>query len=232
MNILICDDEPEIVEHIAQVVKKEFQEFQLFKAHNSKEFNEIINFVDKIDLFFADIMLGDENGISLAKLAAERYPDIQTVFVSGNTDMMPATFEAGDNVRFIRKPIDDFYIRYHIESAVKAKETKKDILTFNIGKKTISFDVSKLVYIESRRNSVYIFLTDETIKLTAKLSDFEPLMSNKLIRCHQSFIVNIMFISSFGGNELKTATGVSIPISYSRLQETKEKYFMFKGGLL
>lgn len=232
MKILICDDEPAVVNHIQNVIKQDFPEAEILMSYSDTEFSEVINSEKHIDLLFADIMLGDKNGIGLAKLAADKYPDIDIVFVSGNTDMMPATLDAGSNVRFIRKPIDDFYIRFHIESTIQRLNSKKEIFVFSLRKKEYSVDLSKLVYIESQRNVVFINLTDETIKATAKISDFEPLPSPKLIRCHQSFVVNIEFVTSVSSSGFTTSTGVTIPISSSRLIESKETYFKYRGGVL
>ncbi len=232
MKILICDDEQAVIEHFVKTIKCEFPGFSVLTAKNSTELLRIFNTEKNIDLFFADIMLGNENGISLASLAAEKYPEISIVFVSGNTDMVPLTFDTGKDARFIRKPIDDFYIKYHIEAVLKKLNSKKDIISFTIKNKLYRVNLSELVYIESKRNVVYFNKTNETLKFTAKLSDFEQFTTGKLVRCHQSFIVNIAFADTFTDNSLVMSTGAIIPVSRSRLPETKERFFMFKGGVI
>ncbi|SHK26221.1 LytR/AlgR family response regulator transcription factor [Hespellia stercorisuis] len=85
-----------------------------------------------------------------------------------------------------------------------------------------------IVYIESNNREFVVHLADgENIESYGKLADVvEQLASDSLIRCHQSYIVNMYYIS-----EMKTANfmmdDIVIPISRKYQKSVKDQYYKY-----
>jgi len=65
------------------------------------------------------------------------------------------------------------------------------------------------------------------------LKDIESqIKRNDFIRVHQSFIVNINYVSSYGKNVLHITNGIQIPISRTHLKSAREAITMYLGEMV
>lgn len=97
-------------------------------------------------------------------------------------------------------------------------------LSFHNKKEIIQISLTNILYVESNKTILYIHTKQEVIPFRYKIQDLELFLSYPFIRCHQSFIVNMYYISSMQRYSLKINHSISIPISKKYSQMVRKKY--------
>lgn len=112
--ILIVDDEPSMLGIANSLLTS--MGYTIFTAENAMNALEIIK-RNKIDLVITDIiMAGEMNGITLAKLIKDRYPEIKIILTSG----FPGHLHKKEEAELTKYPF--------IEKPYKIKELEKMVL--------------------------------------------------------------------------------------------------------
>jgi DNA-binding NtrC family response regulator len=100
-RILVVEDEVLIRAFIAEELR--LAGFSVIEAGRAEEALTYINAGKQVDLVFSDIrMPGSFNGLQLAEILHDRYPDIPVILTSGNAP----TMHVGIVQAFVPKPYD------------------------------------------------------------------------------------------------------------------------------
>ena len=100
-RILVVEDEILIRAFIAEELQ--LAGFSVIEAGHAEEALTYINAGEQVDLVFSDIrMPGSLNGLQLAEILRDRYPDILVILTSGNADPK----HVGILWTFVPKPYD------------------------------------------------------------------------------------------------------------------------------
>jgi CheY-like chemotaxis protein len=100
-RILVVEDEVLIRAFIAEELR--LAGFSVIEAGRAEEALTYINAGEQVDLVFSDIrMPGSLNGLQLAEILRDRYPDIPVILTSGNAPRR----RVGIVEAFVPKPYD------------------------------------------------------------------------------------------------------------------------------
>jgi CheY-like chemotaxis protein len=100
-RILVVEDEVLIRAFIAEELR--LAGFSVIEAGRAEEALTYINAGEQVDLVFSDIrMPGSLNGLQLAEILRDRYPDIPVILTSANAP----TMHIGIVQAFVPKPYD------------------------------------------------------------------------------------------------------------------------------
>lgn len=191
--ILIIDDDHEF----AEILREELESYYIDKTIKIlKDFNEEFLTDNDVEILFLDIELENgKNGIDLAKeYRAAGNDELEIVFISSHENYVHNSFVAFP-LYFIRKARlkEDLYKCIRILDEIKRKKEMPLFMGEHIVKLT------DVLYIESRRNNVFYNLKDGSkIKRRAKISEVEEELKNyNFVRCHQSYVVNIVQVKEY-----------------------------------
>ena len=89
----------------------------------------------------------------------------------------------------------------------------------------IVIEKQEIDYIERENRVTKFYLEGQMIEVAEKLADVQKYLDqDTFVRCHNSFIVNLEKIRSFGRSEFILKNGKSVPISRSRYGEVRESF--------
>lgn len=120
-QILICDDEPEIIELLALYFDSEI--YDIHPAHNGKRALEILQ-EEAIDLALIDIMMPELNGLDLIRLVREQL-DIPLIIISALdslSDKLKGYDIGADD--YIVKPFESMEVLAKVKSRLKKQKNK------------------------------------------------------------------------------------------------------------
>ncbi len=93
-------------------------------------------------------------------------------------------------------------------------------------------DEKDIIYIEREKRTTKIHLQDSVVETSLKLTEMEDYLgSMNIIRCHNSFAVNLENVSVFGRTEFTMRNQVRVPISRSRYKEVREAFQRWAGNI-
>lgn len=128
------------------------------------------------------------------------------------------------------------YIPLHQDSLVKTllesyhMQNHGPYLVLRIHEDYQRIPLVNIMYIESERIYVFIHLTNEIIRYREKLSTIlKYLESYPFIRCHQSYIINLLQVKKIEPNMAYTIDNQQIPISKAYSQIVRKAFLSFSN---
>lgn len=193
---------------------------------------ELLDYVDtekQIDVIFQDIRVREKaDGITLAKHINYVAPSIAIVFLTGYIEY--AT-DINDTKHICFVPKEELEKRLDVvfeKLTMVMVRRKRGFLTLHVKGAEIVLREETIQYIERIGRITRIQCKDEHIDVSDKLQEVERLLNPMIfVRCHNSFIVNFMEVREFKRSEFISNSGLSIPISRYKLNETREKFFVW-----
>ncbi len=178
------------------------------------------------DLYLLDIFMGDSmNGIELAGRLRKSQEEAAICFISTSDDFYREAYDLYA-VQYLLKPVREEALNMllrKVQSTLHRGAEKK--LVYSWRGKNGAIPYGKIRYIGSRGHSLFIRCTDGSTQENAgKLADLErQVCGDQLMRCHQSFIVNMYHVEQSSGTDLLVG-GEWIPVSRRYFESVRKRY--------
>lgn len=234
IRVAICEDEKNIRDYLAFLVKSQSDRFEIsveLMEYSSAE--DYISDKKEYDVLFLDIELeGNIDGMELAKRIrgysyGEESPVI--IFVTGYEKYVYEAFDVSA-FHFLVKPIseDKFSEVYEraIKKLLKEKNKKQSIMIpHNNGKKIIP--ISEIYYAESQDHKVIVHTYNGDLEYYGKMQDLENELSEVFFRIHRSCLINLLYVEEYSKNEVVITNGDILLISKYKYPDFVKAYLRF-----
>lgn len=222
-RIAICEDEMIYSEKLLDYLKVYKSQYEL-ETEVFTGGTELINSYKngkRYDLIFLDIILNEENGISIAKEIREIDRKVLIIITTSLIEYAVEGYEI-DAVAFLLKPIDEMKLKQTFIKSMDRIENKKGnhyVLCRN-GRESV-IDLDRVEYIESFGRKICFHLENrETEEFYESISIIESELSKKwFIRSHRSYLVNLSKVKQIQNREITMKSGRSIVVSKSKYRE-------------
>ena len=244
MKAILIDDEPHNLENLRSLLETYCPQIEICDQTRNAEQGKAAIYKHKPDLLFLDIQMPDQDGFALLRSLAEY--DFEVIFVTAYDQyaIQAMRFAAVD---YLLKPVDIGELQSAVDKASKqrrlkvqnqqvdylmkwltAQSRKEELrITLSTTEETRFVKTNEIIRCESANNYTTFFLSDGTNLLVSKpIYEYDELLSNhNFLRCHQSHLVNIIFIKSWKkeyGDFLLLTNGAKVPISRGKKEAVKK----------
>lgn len=200
MKCLIIDDDQSCIDTLVEKLRNHFGNVELDIFQKPPHIDELQR---EYDLFFMDVLLGDESGIDYANSIRDYYPHMTLVFLSHQDNLIFKTQKISP-ICFIRK--SNFDEDFQMFCAVYEEKQKENIkITFQLNQlgdnskgNSITLFANDIVYVEcySHELIIHTYNNEHIVKMTLK----EFLKNVKTLKCftqvHRSYVINMNYIYS------------------------------------
>lgn len=231
MNYIIVDDEP-IAHTIIQDYAASLSDLTLVgNCYNAIEAMGMLQ-KEKVDLIFLDIKMPKLKGLDFLRTLS--FPPL-IVITSAYSEFALESYEL-EVCDYLLKPFsfERFLKAYakvikQAENTIPKSKTVAEATATSVflkgDKETHHVQLDQIRYIESYGSYTKVYIVDQMLLIHESISYFETVLpSEKFIRTHRSFIVNIDAIKSIAGNQIKVE-GSIIPIGQSYKAMVKKRLF-------
>ena len=231
MNILICDDLSDAAVQLAKIISLSFPDADIRTFYSAADTLAFFRSGKKPDICFLDIIMPGMDGIMLAeKLREEGYRG-PIVFLTLANDFAAQSYKVSA-FSYLLKPPDAKEVIDILHKAEKAhKESDAEgiqVKTKNMARFILHRDITHL---EVKNQKLFIRLIDGTeVEIWSSLSETAPKLigenqDSRFAQCHNSFMVNMDYISYIKDNTIIMRGGKNIPISktYADIKKLYEK---------
>ena len=229
LKILICDDSPKEADELrAQVMECCGDRIQAIISFQKKD---ALNFYLEENDSEPAILMMDlkfcEGGIELAKKAKELNPWVQIIFLINQGAMSLDVYEV-DHVYALEEPLNPEKLKAAFHKAVqKIDENRRELIPIRKRGVTYAIPLKKIEYLEKDRRLVHIHMGVVKHSIYAKFEDMKKYKTDYFVRCHNSYVVNLLHVDTMEDQHFIMKNGRKIPISRSRSKEAKETYLAF-----
>lgn len=225
MNFIICDDNIAICNDIKQYAENNF-DCSVSICADEKSLQKQLSKLKDVHAIIMDIVLeNNTNGIDVAsKIHAER-PEIKVIFLTAYDDIYyKQIFSDFQPYGFITKPIQYNILNFFLRKIYIEYRNKNKCLEFISGYKNRSVAVADICYIQSRKRICEIITPKEIFNTYLKISEVEECLTPDFLRCHQSYIINMSYVSDLRKNQFVLTNGDTVPISKKYILEARKAY--------
>ena len=232
LNLLICDDEPAVVEQVFASLRDHCEKMRHLCALLSFQRSRRDQDLSSYDIAFLDIDMGDSSGIDLARSLRKENPGIVIVFLTNFIQYAPEGFEVQAFRYLLKRDMNEKLIPY-FEAASKEVVQRKRILTISVHSEPIDIPVSHILYLEANLRVIIVHLIhDERTEyhFYGNLSDLSKKLEDLgFLRVQRSFLVNMEYIVQLQYEKVSLTGGIVLPSSAKNHKELKQHYLLWRG---
>lgn len=239
LNVAICDDLPQELEHAGSLLKKYACEHMHdeIKIQSFSAPLELLNHVAEkggFDLLLLDIYMPGIIGTNAARELRAMGDKCQIIFLTTSRDHAVDAFSL-DAAHYLVKPYSEKEFFAALDK-VMDRLTKKDEVYITI-KSTDGIsrvELNKLVYAETDNHIQKLYLSDDRVISVRKTSTelFELLEEEpRFYKCGSTYIINMDYIVELSSKGVAFSSGARIPILSRKYTELKKLYMDYSCRL-
>lgn len=185
------------------------------------------------DIVFFTVSKSSNDGIASARKLREIDKKVAIIFVSDSLEEVLKSFEVAP-ANFLLKPV----VYEKLSDAMdiymtKLRKARPECFSFSYANTIYRVPLDEIVYFESQLRVLVIKTTEREYRFYGKLAAVEKaLIDSRFVRCHQSYIVNMSYITQIDNKNIVTTTGEKINISRSKTQIIRSKFVDYVGDIL
>lgn len=235
IRCLIVDDEPLALDVLEAYIER-LDDLELVARLDNAV--EAFNFLQKeeVDLLFLDIQMPKLTGIDLLKNISD---PPQVIFTTAYRDYALQGYEL-NVVDYLLKPISFDRFLKAVNKVIQHQEKGEEVtgeggtesgdginyqeahIYLKSDKKMVKVPLKEILYIESLKDYIRVFTPEKNVTAYQRISYMEEkLPSEKFVRIHRSFIINIDQIEAYSTSIVEVA-GKEIPIGRNYRQDVLE----------
>lgn len=213
---------------IEKTCKEKGKEYFIFEFSSMKEVQQFY-FTKKyeLDSFFLNTELEGHQTISLAKEIKIQDERCQIVFWSEDISNQDEIYEVEHSYYVEKRHFEERIAHiYQCVTGRKKSLLKRKLILEMKGRKQI-INQDDIQYIErfKRITNIYQVGKDEVITISKKLDELQQEVNEEcFVRCHNSYLVNLDYVSSYERTRFVLLDGTSIPISRKYQDEVKKGF--------
>ncbi len=220
IRCIVIDDEPLALKQLTKYASQMPELELVASCRSAKEAQEVLN-NEQIDAIFTDINMPDLNGMDFVQ-SLENPPMV--VFTTAYSQYAVDGFKL-NALDYLLKPfgIDEFrratkrLVEKHelLNAAAVSLVDEDDCIFLKTEYKIVRISIDDILYVEAMSEYLRIHFSNGARPVTALLSMKkmeERLPSNKFMRTHRSYIVNLKRIIEVNKSHIVMAPQVALPI--------------------
>lgn len=236
IKIAICDDEKNFLDEMEKMLRNyEKKTEHLFYI---KKFSKSIQLMDSIkeefQIYFLDVEMPNMDGLELAKIIRKYDSRSAIFFVTSYREYVFESFQF-DVVNYIIKPVTQIQIDCEMNRVLRKFHTyKQEYIGVKNSNGFMKIFLSDIEYIETYERNVRIHYQAGRKEIGHfKMQVLEErLKGYPFIRCHNSFIVNVDYISQVKDLSIILLSGEIIYTTKARKKDLIKKIAEHTGCIL
>lgn len=229
IDIIICDDNREDAKKIGQMLD-EYSAANGFDVQKSfcNSADELISMCERkdFDIFILDVMLGEHNGIDIAREIRKKFVHAPIIFMSCSRDYAVESYEIGAEY-YMLKPVNRERFIAAMEKCRELFLTSRRFLDVVTGREMLRIYEKDIISAEAFGNRVVLHTTKGDIPTYTPLDKILQGVGTAFLRCHRSFCVNMSYIERVNGREFLLKNGDRVPIRTNGRADVLQLYNRF-----
>jgi DNA-binding LytR/AlgR family response regulator len=225
LKIAVCDDVAADRQRLVSLVKAEKPYCEITAYESGEALLWDFENGTRFDLSFLDIFMNGMSGVEAARHIHSADPDTLLVFVSSSNDFYREAYDLYA-FNYLIKPLTQDKLAEVLHRAMeRLNKDKEQVVRISFNDNLHTVRCSQLLYLSSEQHVINFHLKNgETVKAYGKMDDFITQLPSKFfVRCHQSYIVNLNYVTKMTASEF-ALDGIRIPVSRNYSEQAWEKY--------
>lgn len=229
-----CDDDRSVLDELQSLLgrycSKRGQEVAYASFCSSLELLAEIEKGVHYDILFLDIILSNENGITIAKEIRQYDSVVKIIFLTSSSEFAVQSYSVGAYY-YQMKPIwEEIFFRL-MDSAISAcRQEQQYSLILRCKSGITRIDLDRLEYCEViGRTLLFHMANGKILEGTGSLDELCGQLTryDNFLRPHRSFLINMEYIQRISYKTITMRSLAEIPIPHGKCSEIKNTYLKY-----
>lgn len=235
LNIVICDDEQGFVHQLGGLLKRYGSESGVeIRIQVYYDGSELVkNYREDTDLIFLDIRMNQMDGLKTAEQIRRTDEKVGIIFLTSIAQYAVEGYRY-QALNYIIKPIRYARLKSEMDRWLKKYRLNSSpflLVTNDTGRFKIF--LKSLRYIETFNRNLLLHTENADLVSYKSMKAIEQELNGQgFVRCHTSYIVNLMYVKGVKKLEVSLITGELIPVSQPKRKEFMEQLAEYWGDQL
>lgn len=214
LRIGICDDSADARDalriQLEKILNEEKEQIVYEFSTGAGAVHWLQNHPGEIDLLFLDVEMAGTNGMAAAEAVRGFDTELIIVFVTGYSDYVFDGYKV-NALDYIIKPAKTERLS-EVLRRVRAQldKRKNEVFVFKNTDGIYRLPIAAICYFYSDRRKVVLVCGEKEYAFYAKLDEVEQQLSEKFVRIHQRYLVNLGQAVQIGTDSVVVSTGSSL----------------------
>lgn len=234
MEWWICDDHPESVRDLIEILESEGETVTGIFSSPDEMIARLSSETEtkRPQGIFLDIDFKQQGeGLDAAGRLRKIDPNIPVIFITAYPEkyaqMILLKYE--HPFGYLTKPFSRRIVTLYLEK-MKNRKTNDAYLTIQFKRKDYHIRLSSILFLESDRHVTRIVTGNGEYRTYERLSELSKRLDQDFAQCHKSFIINLKYVECFEGDFIHLVSGQEIPVSRSAKKRVKDAFFDYLDG--
>lgn len=232
IRVLVCDDDKKFVQDMVDRLKELTANRPICITGCSAPEKLTDQFLSDFQIMFLDIDMGNYNGLEIARRVRKLHLDTVLIFVTHYMEYSPEGYEVKAFRYLLKANIEEKLPRY-LNEAIREAQSHADRLLFAVNGQPCAIKYDDILYLESSKRLIYLYLTDEQKEnkcFYAVMAELEEQLALAgFLRVHKSYLVNMRYIERLNYNGVLLVNKEELPISQKRYSEIKALHLQWRS---
>ena len=199
MRILLCDDDPGVLQQMERLLRKFFQQIGAKPPEIAlyTDGEKLIQSRDTGEIAFLDVEMPGLSGIYTGERLKKANPRIKIFILTSYMDYLDEAMKF-HVFRYLSKPVDEKRLFRNMKEALYQIEMETEPVPIETKDGIIVRQAEEIVYIETDRRKTNIITVDQVYETVHPMRDWDALLQiGCFFQTHRSFIVNMRYVTAF-----------------------------------
>lgn len=221
LQIAICDDEPYMIDLLAEKVLHFFSREQMeicISRFSSGE--ELLAGNRSPEIVFLDVQMAHPDGFETAKELRNRGFSGFLIFVTVMQEDVFRAFEV-QAFDYLIKPLQESAFTQTMDRLLQSlHHQQENHLLIQRGTDWTIIPFEQILYCEVINRKIYLHLNDASVvDYYEKMEHLEQKLDQRFFKCHRSYLINLQYLKSYETGAAHLTSGDTIPVSRLRKNE-------------
>ena len=227
MRIAICEDAQAAMERLSDAVKDWAAarniSVDIMRYESAEAF--VLAWPDiTFDILFLDIQMKKMSGIELAEFIRKSDKNMLIVFVTSFEQYSLKGYDF-NALHFLVKPLSPTKLIPILDKAYTVwRSREKDAFVIQDGNALIKLPFCDIIYISMFSHTAELITTDKTYKLRKTAAELEQMLPSHFVRCHRSYIINLLKTDRVYKDSVLLSNGARPPISRNNSKNINDAF--------
>lgn len=218
IRIAICEDEPILLDHLANMVKMILKQHSILHTVEPFTNGGALLARDAFDLLLLDIAMEPLSGLELARKLRRRGDESKLIFITAHRQYAIEAYDVQAS-HYLVKPLDAGNLEtVLLRLCSSLQKERKSAIAIRQGTAVRRIPFEHVFYLEVINRKIHLHTEQESLPFYGKLEELEPSLPATFFRCHRSFIVNFDQVQRYDKKDVWLLNGEKIPLSKRRYQ--------------
>ena len=226
MQILICDDEPQMLSNIAKKVSECLPDFFVRTFSSGPDLLRSLE-TEPCDILLLDIDMPDITGLEIARHLAQGQKRPLLLFVTCHDELVYDSFQYHP-FAFLRKSRFDVEIEAALTDCLQELEHRERHFCFRAEGNRVCLFLEDILYFEAEGNYLKLFSKTGQYRFRSTITSVENTLTEcGFIRIHKGFLINQAAVRLWSSEKAQLTNGTMLPVGKSYTKAAREQFLRY-----